>query len=103
MEAVETLEHRPIRWCNYRSSPNCIRVDAQRRLDDLRQLKPVHQSGGSCESPCVFSKLIVSNLHQLVDIASGLEYLHSLDVVHGDLKGVSIHNTDLVAFLTRVL
>lgn len=27
-------------------------------------------------------------LPKLVDVAHGLEYLHSLNVVHGDLKGV---------------
>ena len=28
---------------------------------------------------------------QLVDAALGLDYMHSLQVVHGDLKGVSYH------------
>ncbi|KAF9789440.1 kinase-like domain-containing protein, partial [Thelephora terrestris] len=28
----------------------------------------------------------------LVDTAGGLEYLHSLGVIHGDLKGVSAHD-----------
>ena len=28
---------------------------------------------------------------QLADIADGLQYLHSRDVVHGDLKGVRVH------------
>ena len=37
----------------------------------------------------------ISISHQLVDIASGLEYLHSLCVIHGDLKGVSTRDCTL--------
>jgi hypothetical protein len=29
---------------------------------------------------------------QLVDAATGLEYMHSLTIVHGDLKGVRFFN-----------
>jgi len=32
----------------------------------------------------------VNRAQLLVDVAHGLEYLHSLDVVHGDLKGANI-------------
>ena len=31
-------------------------------------------------------------LRQLLDISSGLQFLHSRDVIHGDLKGVSVPN-----------
>ena len=37
------------------------------------------------------SRLTGSILHQLIDIATGLEYLHSYGVIHGDLRGVSAH------------
>ena len=30
-------------------------------------------------------------LIQLVDVATGLEYMHSIHMVHGDLKGVRSH------------
>src|SRR5882762_6287213 len=39
---------------------------------------------------------------QLAQVASGLSYLHSLSIVHGDLKGVSIlqnlHLSPLISF-----
>jgi len=43
-------------------------------------------------------------LIQLVDAANGLEYMHSLHMVHGDLKGVLLNrqpNGQLLITLTR--
>lgn len=37
----------------------------------------------------ISSRVELRNSLQLVDVANGLEYLHSVDLVHGDLKGVS--------------
>lgn len=33
---------------------------------------------------------------QISDVAVGLEYLHSIKIIHGDLKGVSDMSTDIV-------
>ena len=32
----------------------------------------------------------ISSSFQLLDVAEGLAYLHSCDVIHGDLKGVRV-------------
>jgi len=37
---------------------------------------------------------------QLCDVAKGLEYLHTCDVIHGDLKGVSGSKHPFTAVLT---
>ena len=48
-------------------------------------------------SPSKQHHLIV---HQLFDVAKGLDYLHNCDVVHGDLKGVYVSSlSNLVASL----
>jgi len=40
---------------------------------------------------------ILNCFRQMVGVADGLSYLHSSDVIHGDLKGVShIHNRAFV-------
>ena len=70
-------------------------MDAWWSLDDLHQLKPALKPGGSRELPCIPSKSVVSISHQLVDIAGGLEHLHFLAVIHGDLKGVRVHTYTL--------
>jgi Protein tyrosine kinase. len=35
-------------------------------------------------------RLTIELCNQVFEIASGLSYLHSMDVIHGDLRGVSI-------------
>jgi hypothetical protein len=39
---------------------------------------------------------------QLADVAAGLEYMHSLEMVHGDLKGVQFsHSLDAQMFTVQ--
>ena len=59
-------------------------------------------SVGDCEVICLFGSLsfIVSSL-KVKDVCRGLRYLHTLLVVHGDLKGVGTF-TSVKAHLTRM-
>lgn len=66
-------------------------MDARRRPDNLRQFELGYTSDYSREPLFVSPRFVVPILHQLVDIASGVDYLHTLGVVHGNLKGVSAH------------
>ncbi|KAF9646898.1 hypothetical protein BDM02DRAFT_3262038 [Thelephora ganbajun] len=54
----------------------------------IYQFKPARKSGYSHGPPGVPN--IASIVHQLVDVANGLDYLHSYGVVHEDLKGPNI-------------
>lgn len=67
-------------------------MDAWWKFEDLHQLETARKSGCPCEPPYTHLKQTVLISHQLGDIACGLGYLHSLGVIHGDLKGVSSHN-----------
>ena len=42
----------------------------------------------ACRFPCCCALSHAYSCYQLSDVASGLDYLHSCNVVHGDLKGV---------------
>ena len=49
-----------------------------------------------------------ANTYKICEISAGLEYLHSVEVVHGDIKGVSplgfdLKNTPRTSKLTSVL
>jgi hypothetical protein len=64
-------------------------VDGQRSHQRLHQESSQRQSHGTGE--VLNLSLLLAHHHdpQLTDVATGLEYLHSMEVVHGDLKGVS--------------
>lgn len=66
-------------------------MDGERELDRL----PIPQSGRATfafGTSRWLKKRMIADVHQLLDIASGLEYLHAMQptIVHGDLKTVSI-------------
>lgn len=45
-----------------------------------------------------------SDIHfQLCEIAQGLQYLHAQKIVHGDLRGVRVHCSQLAHRLTTVI
>ena len=92
VETTETPQHRPICWCDHQPLPNHVGMDAWRRFDDLHQFEHRCESDHSCGFAVVSSRWAVSISRQLVDVANGLDYLHSYGVIHGDLKGVSIHS-----------
>ena len=95
VEATDTPQHRPIQRRDYQPPPDCVGVDVWRRLDDSHQFEPGHKSGCTREPPCAPSLHFALIFHQLIDVANGIDYLHSYGVIHGDLKGVSTHNYSL--------
>ena len=50
VEAIGTSKHRSVRRCDHPSAPNCVRMDALRKLGNLHQLEPAPRSGHSRES-----------------------------------------------------
>jgi len=82
-------QYRPVPWCFWGTctTEHGIRVDAERKRSRLRWEKSGHQ-------PIAIGVLTRSYIGlgltrvQLLDISCGLAYLHSLEIVHGDLKGV---------------
>ena len=89
METVKTRQRRPVYWCNFYPSPNCVGMDIGRGSGHSHQVKPANEQDIPRESSLCPPRSAVLTFQQLVDIAEGLNYLHECDVVHGDLKGVS--------------
>ena len=65
-------------------------------MDDPWKYDRIHQvrfANKSCAIGVLYLTIPLNILivcsNQLVDICNGLEFLHSLEVVHSDLKGVS--------------
>ena len=71
-----------------------IRLDGkwkhQRVREDASGCKPARPGKPFIQSITVFTLglLTIGQLIQLGDIASGLIYIHSQEMIHGDLKGV---------------
>ena len=71
-----------------------IRLDGkwkhQRVREDASGCKPVRPGKPFIQSITVFTLglLTIGQLIQLGDVASGLIYIHSQEMIHGDLKGV---------------
>ena len=103
VETLETSKHYPPPWNYFRPSPAYLRMDARRGSHGIRQQPPRHRSTRSCRcsSCCVWS---CTHFHrQLSDVAHGLCFLHSRNVVHGDLKGVrNFFHPDFTTRLTRI-
>ena len=79
-------------------------------LDEKRQCDGVYQVQSECKpfavgkharSLIVNPVISIVNGLQLSEIMLGTSYLHKLGIVHGDLKGVSVHNYDLVVRLAE--
>ena len=50
--------------------------------------------------PVLSRRSVVDRFLQLVDVAQGLEYLHGLNFIHGDLKGVRQLDPNFLRFPT---
>ena len=88
VETLDTSKHRTATGYNSHFIPAHFELDAWRELAGVHRealrCRPI--STRRCPSRCAYPMLTPS--YQLSDIAKGLCYLHSCNVVHGDLKGV---------------
>ena len=89
MEADLTPQHSPIPWSfgDTCAASHSIRVDAERKRAGLCWEESGRQSVAISVSTRSRTGLELTRL-QLLDISRGLSFLHSLEIVHGDLKGV---------------
>lgn len=91
MEADLPSQHRPVlgsfrRTC---TPQHGIRVDVKRKRAGFRWEESGHQPIAIGVSALSCTGLELTRL-QLLDISRGLSFLHSLEIVHGDLKGVRL-------------
>ena len=89
--AVETLgtpKYRPPPWYHLDSTPAHLGMDAWRRLDGIHREISSRRPARSCKFPCCRVLSHADSRHQLSDVVEGLHFLHSCNIVHGDLKGV---------------
>jgi len=102
METFETSKHCPVPRHHYHSISAYFTMDAWWNPDGSRQEKPKRRSACSCGCPCCAWSHAHSH-RQVCDVASGLYYIHTCNVVHGDLKGVrNYYESCFAAVLTRV-
>lgn len=87
MEEVKTSEYRGFHWRYTRSFSNCLGMDAERNINGLRQRKSRRKPGWLSESSFRNQYLTDNIFFQLLDVAEGLDYLHTNHTTHGDLKG----------------
>ena len=88
---VKTLspsKYRPPPWCNNRPSRTRFGVDVRRRPSRVHRKGSRHKQAVSRTFSLPQKRTTHQPSRQLSDVAEGLHYLHSCDVVHGDLKGV---------------
>ena len=88
VETFRPSKNRPPSGCNHRSPPIRFESDARREPYGICHEPP--WCGQTESRACPFCCIPVWHLRscQLADVAEGLNYLHSYDVIHGDLKGV---------------
>ena len=91
VEALGPPKHRPFTWYHLHPSPTYLRMDARWQPDRIHwessRRKPTRTRTGSFPVLSWFACLSPSPC-KLRNITNGLRYLHSQNVVHGDLKGV---------------
>lgn len=67
-----------------------MRVDVERKhhqvLEEPAKREPFRASKHQRNE---LNELLIDRCRQLVDIANGVNYLHGVGVIHGDLKGVT--------------
>jgi hypothetical protein len=94
MEAYFPYQHRPIPWC-FRverkfTHLHHLSMDALWKLERIRDRPFGSQSyAAGAVIPTLIWSHELHSVFQLIDVCTGLQFLHSLNIVHGDLKGVS--------------
>lgn len=101
MESLGEPKHRTPARCHYHSLPARLRVDIRWGPARPHQEEPQYGSTWTRKDHSCCDYLVSYLLHKLADIAGGLCYLHSRNVVHGNLKGVRCsHKSRFTAVLT---
>ena len=92
VEAYESPKHCTLLWSYPRSSSVRFGLGASCGSNGMRQHAPRDKSTRPCGFPfyCASGVTKPSPTLKLCDIAEGLNYLHSHDVVHGSMKGVRV-------------
>ena len=75
---------------HFHTYPAHFRMDDWWRLDGIHQRTPRCRPTLSCRCPSSWVRSRVYSRCQLSDVAEGLRFLHSRNIVHGDLKGVRV-------------
>ena len=103
MEKVETPKSSSFHWGCGRTSANRVGVDSEWDSDEVHREESQCGSDQSREFLLHQSHLIDNtDVPKLLDVAEGLNYLHTNHTVHGDLKGVSGFSGSSRAALTTL-
>ena len=90
METPQPPEYCAFQGCHFRSPSTHFRMDARWRAARVCEKELGHGPYQSCR-PMSLSFHAAAHLpHQSLGVAEGLGYLHSREVIHGDLKGVRV-------------
>lgn len=95
METLGTPKRRPPTWSYYYPFPTTANIELgfPRRRDGVHQGPSRGRPTRSCKtSPPPSDGYRRLTTYKISGIANGLEYLHSCDVVHGNMKGVRGHS-----------
>ena len=89
VEVLDTREHHTPPGCHPQPVPAHLDLDAWRGPARVYQQEPRCRSAWTCKCPSCESCLSHAYFrYQLTGVAEGLCYLHSCNVIHGDLRGV---------------
>jgi len=100
VETVNTPKYLAPAGCHHRSPSACLELDARRGLARVYQEESGCEPTWTCVCSFRYAHFTLTPLSQLSDVANGLCYLHSCNVIHGDLKGVGGSTFLFTAILT---
>ena len=88
VETLGTPEYRSPPRYHTHPTPADLRMDAWRGSSGIYQQVSWRKPTWSCKYFCYRLQACTNRCYQLSDVAEGLRFLHSRNIVHGDLKGV---------------